>query len=602
MMGSDFHWLRPEWLLILPLIFFLIFIFKRRLLSVGNWVKIIEPKLIPHVLSRQQLHNENHKWWLFAIISFLGVISIAGPTWERVEQPAFRADQSLVIALDLSRSMNAQDVSPTRLTRARLKILDILERRQSAQIALIVYSANAFTVTPLTSDSDTITSLVNSLDTAIMPSRGSYPAAAIDKGMQLLKQAGVINGEILLVTDGGVTSTSFSSAEKLRNEGYTLSVLGVGTMDGAPIPRESGGFITDQSGQIAIAKLSVGDLSNLARIGGGRYVNLTADDRDLDLLLSDELIASSQGDQSLATDQWYEFGPWLLLILVPIASLVFQRGWVFVFLICVAPIDQPAFAFEWIDLWKTKDQQAKEAMDIGDHDKAIELFEDPQWLASANYNAGNYSESAQAFFQTKDFDGLYNYGNSLAKMGQFSEALEAYEEVIENDSDAKDAIYNRDLIKELLQKNKSSQNDNQNDQSSNEGTDGEKNQEQADGESQSSSAEGGSDGTKKDNENEGNMNQEETSQDDLEAIERELEKAAQEDLKNQQESETESEGSEGIEGRVAQEQQQALEQWLRRIPDDPGGLLRRKFRYQYQRQGFDQDGNQLWPDDGVQPW
>ena len=602
MMSSDFHWLRPEWLLMLPLIFGLIFIFKRRLLSVGNWARIIEPKLIPYVLSRQQLHNENYKWWVFSIISFLGVISLAGPTWERVEQPAFRADQSLVIALDLSRSMNAQDVSPDRLTRARLKILDILERRQSAQVALIVYSANAFTVTPLTSDSDTITSLVNSLDTGIMPSRGSYPAAAIDKGMQLLKQAGVINGEILLVTDGGVTSTSFDSAETLRNEGYTLSVLGVGTIDGAPIPRVSGGFITDQNGQIAIAKLSVDDLSNLARIGGGRYVNLTADDRDLDLLLSNELIASSQGDQTLATDQWYEFGPWLLLILVPIASLVFQRGWVFVFLLCVAPVDQSAFAFEWIDLWKTKDQQAKEAMDIGDHHKAIELFEDPQWLASANYNAGNYNESAQAFLEAKDIDGLYNYGNSLAKMGQFSEALEAYEEVIENDSDAKDAIYNRDLIKELLQNNQSSQNDNQNDQSSNEGTDGEKSQEQAEGESQSSSAEEGSGREKEDNESEGNINQEETNQEDLEAIERELERAAQEDSENSQESEDEFEENEGIEGRVAQEQQQAMEQWLRRIPDDPGGLLRRKFRYQYQRQGFDQDGNQLWPDDGVQPW
>ena len=99
---------------------------------------------------------------------------MAGPTWEKIQQPSFRADQALVIALDLSRSMNAQDLSPNRLTRGKLKILDILERRRSAQVALIVYSANAFTVTPLTSDSDTIISLINSLDTTIMPSRGSY--------------------------------------------------------------------------------------------------------------------------------------------------------------------------------------------------------------------------------------------------------------------------------------------------------------------------------------------------------------------------------------------------------------------------------------------
>jgi Ca-activated chloride channel family protein len=238
-------------------------------------------------------------------------------------------DQSLVVALDLSRSMNAQDINPDRITRARLKVLDILKRRQSAQVALIVYSANAFTVTPLTTDSKTIASLVGSLDTKIMPSRGSYPAAAIDKGMQLLKQAGVINGEVLLVTDGGSTSAAMASARKLKEEGYSLSILGVGSLNGAPIPQEDGGFITDRNGQIAVAKLDMEDLMELSRIGGGKYVSLTADDRDLDSLLSNRITSSSQGDQSLATDQWNEFGPWLLLIIMPIASLAFRRGWIF---------------------------------------------------------------------------------------------------------------------------------------------------------------------------------------------------------------------------------------------------------------------------------
>jgi Ca-activated chloride channel family protein len=86
--------------------------------------------------------------------------------------------------------MDAQDISPSRLARARLKILDILERRGSGQTALVVYSSNAFTVTPLTTDNDTIAALVSSLSTDIMPSRGSYPVAAINKGWQLLQQDG----------------------------------------------------------------------------------------------------------------------------------------------------------------------------------------------------------------------------------------------------------------------------------------------------------------------------------------------------------------------------------------------------------------------------
>ena len=326
---ADFHFLRPEWLIILPFILGLIFLFKTQLLSSGNWLKLIEPELIPYVLSRHQLQEKKYKWWLISITTILILAALAGPTWERLEQPAFRIDQSLVIALDLSRSMNAQDVNPDRITRARLKVLDILKRRQSAQVALIVYSANAFTVTPLTTDSKTIASLVGSLDTKIMPSRGSYPAAAIDKGLQLLKQAGVINGEVLLVTDGGSTSAAIASAKKLKEAGYSLSILGIGSLNGAPIPQEDGGFITDRNGQIAVAKLAMEDLIELTRIGGGKYVSLTADDRDLDSLLSNRITSSSQGDQSLATDQWSEFGPWLLLIIMPIASLAFRRGWIF---------------------------------------------------------------------------------------------------------------------------------------------------------------------------------------------------------------------------------------------------------------------------------
>ena len=326
---ADFHFLRPEWLIILPFMLGLIFLFKTQLLSSGNWFKLVEPELIPYVLSRHQLQEKKYKWWLISMTIILTLIALAGPTWEKLEQPAFRMDQSLVVALDLSRSMNAQDINPDRITRARLKVLDILKRRQSAQVALIVYSANAFTVTPLTTDSKTIASLVGSLDTKIMPSRGSYPAAAIDKGMQLLKQAGVINGEVLLVTDGGSTSAAMASARKLKEEGYSLSILGVGSLNGAPIPQEDGGFITDRNGQIAVAKLAMEDLMELSRIGGGKYVSLTADDRDLDSLLSNRITSSSQGDQSLATDQWNEFGPWLLLIIMPIASLAFRRGWIF---------------------------------------------------------------------------------------------------------------------------------------------------------------------------------------------------------------------------------------------------------------------------------
>lgn len=599
MIETDFHFIRPLWLIMIPFIFFLIIVFKKRRLSVGNWGNIIDKKLIPYVLHRDQLKEDPKKWWLFTVTGILAVIAMAGPTWEKIQQPSFRADQALVIALDLSRSMNAQDLSPNRLTRGKLKILDILERRRSAQVALIVYSANAFTVTPLTSDSDTIISLINSLDTTIMPSRGSYPSAAIEKGIQLLKQAGASNGEILLVTDGGITSDAFDSVEKLKNEGYKLSVLGVGTEDGAPIPKESGGFVIDNSGQIAIARLEIEDLIKLASIGGGTYTNLTSNDQDINMLLSERVLDAEESDESLATDQWYEFGPWLLLLIVPLSSLFFRRGWVFILIFTVLPYDNQIYAFEWIDLWKTKNQQAKEAFDNGDYDTAVSLFTDPKWLAAANYDAKNFQKSAQIFNSIDDGDSLYNYANSLAKSGQLKKALEIYNEVIDLENKPEDAIYNRDLIMNLLKEQESKGENDNNEQSSNEGSSGDNNQDEISENSQETQNESSSEDGNNDDQNELNSNREQSNEEDIEAIERELEKAA-DNSENELQENNSNEAE--VDERMVQEQQQALEQWLRRIPDDPGGLLRRKFRYQYQRQGVDQDGNQIWPGDGAQPW
>ena len=600
MIETEFHFLRAGWILLIPISILLIFFFKRRMLTIGNWEKLIDKRLLPYVMSRRQLSDNQYKWWLISLISVLSIIALAGPTWERIEQPSFRTDQSLVIALDLSRSMNAQDITPNRLTRAKLKILDILERRQGAQVALIVYSANAFTVTPLTSDTDTIIALINSIDTSIMPSRGSYPALAIDKGLQLLNQASVSNGEIILVTDGGITSDSFSSAQKLRDEGYRLSALGIGSMNGAPIPKETGGFITDSTGQITISRLEVDDLKDLVEIGGGSYTSITSNDQDIDTLLLEVYSAVRESDDSVTTDQWKEFGPWLLLIVVPFGSLLFRKGWVFVFLLTIMPIDNSVYALDWNDLWKTRDQQAKEAMESGDYDKAIELFEDSEWLAAAHYKAGNYRQSANGYNNNSDIDHLYNHANSLAKIGQFEEAIENYEQVIAEEPNAEDALYNLNLLKDLLSENQSSEENNDDGQSSEEASTGEQSQQQNGDESEQSDNEGNSKTGDSDDESDVNPNQKLSNEEDIEAIEKELERAAEEN--SNQEPQQEDNNESGLEGRMAQEQQQAMEQWLRRIPDDPGGLLRRKFRYQYQRQGIDQDGNQIWPNEGAQPW
>ena len=605
-MPAEFHFLRPEWLWALPLIVAMTYVLARRRLAPGSWQHVVDPALAPYVLSRAQVSGLSYRWWLVFFGGILAIVSLAGPSWNRAEQPVFRSEQAVVLALDLSRSMDAQDLTPSRLTRARLKILDILERRSAGQTALVVYSANAFTVTPLTNDADTVASLVNSLSTDIMPSRGSYPVAAIEKGQQLLEQAGVALGEVLLITDGGTSPAAENAAEALQSAGFTLSVLGVGTTDGAPIPRAGGGFVTDRAGNIAVPRLEANSLRQLAAAGGGRYATMTSDDSDIDALLSGQVGDGSSTDESLATDQWEEEGPWLLLLLVPLAAMAFRRGLVLLVLVFVLPATESAYAVTWDDLWLTKDQQAQRLLEEGSAPDAANLFEDSNWRAVANYRAGEYGGSAAGFGESEDVESLYNLGNALAKLGEFEPAIDAYEEALERDPNFEDAVYNRDLLQDLLEQNQDSQEGEQGNQENSSEAGGGAQQSEGESESDQSGQEGatGDPGAEGEQGEASVRDEEAANQEDMEAMQAELERAAQE--ANQQSAEAqEQQGMSEADAeamRRAQEQQQAMEQWLRRIPDDPGGLLRRKFRYQYQRQGRDQDGNNLWPDDEVQPW
>jgi Ca-activated chloride channel family protein len=600
---ADFHWMRPEWLYAIPVLVAISVLLARGKLGSGNWQSVIDRELMPYVLSRDPGRGTDYRWWLMGLGSVIALLSLAGPAWQRIEQPVYRAEQALVLALDLSRSMDAQDIAPSRLQRAKLKILDMLERRQSGQSALVVYSANAFTVTPLTTDTDTIAALVNSLSTDIMPSRGSYPEIAIAKGKTLLEQANAGFGEVLLITDGGSSPAAEDAARDLKSAGYALSVLGVGTTEGAPIPRVTGGFVTDNRGQIAVPRLEERGLRSLADIGGGRYARLTADDSDLDTLLSGEVsgIGAALGDDSLATDRWREEGPWLLLLLLPLAALAFRRGWVLILIVFIAPLPEAAYAATWSDLWLNGDQQGQKQLEAGNASEAAGLFENHDWQAVADYRAGDYAGSAKVFADNSDTRNLYNLGNAMAFQGELESAIDAYEQVLDIEPDNEDAKHNLDLVKELKDQQDQEQQNQGDEQQSGEDSEGEGEQSDSGEQSDQQGSEGESQADSEPQDGDSSERGDEAmSEEDMKALQEELQRAAEEAESGEQPQQMSE--AELAELRQQQEQEQAMEQWLRRIPDDPGGLLRRKFRHQYQRSGKDQDGNSVWPDNEVQPW
>ena len=120
-MPAEFHFIRPEWLWAIPVIIAVAALLARRHLGPGNWQNVVDDALAPHVLSTTASRRADPRWWLLGTGGIIAVLALAGPAWERIEQPVFRSDQALVVALDLSRSMDAQDLSPSRLMRARLK-------------------------------------------------------------------------------------------------------------------------------------------------------------------------------------------------------------------------------------------------------------------------------------------------------------------------------------------------------------------------------------------------------------------------------------------------------------------------------------------------
>ena len=324
---SEFHFIRPYWLLaFLPLLVF-VFLSVKNKLQQGSWQAVCDAELLPYVLQEKQTRQSRVPLIANSLAAILTIIALAGPTWQRIPTPVFRNAAALVIVLDLSRSMDAGDIKPSRLARARYKIADLLQKRKDGQTALIVYAASAFTVTPLTDDTKTINSQLSALSSDIMPAQGSNTAVALQHAVQLFKNAGLQKGQILLITDDDKISQAIDKAD--LPGAFQLSILGVGTPEGAPIKQAQGGFLKDARGNIVLAKLNTRALRQAAQESGGIYQQITDTDADIERLsyYFDQMAKRNEAQHNdLLLENWVEAGVWLLLPILLLSALSFRRG------------------------------------------------------------------------------------------------------------------------------------------------------------------------------------------------------------------------------------------------------------------------------------
>jgi len=451
----DFHFLRPLWLLLSVPLALLLWRLRRIDGEANAWRGVVDAHLLPRLLSGEDGRARRLPLILLAVGWLLAVLALAGPTWQRLPQPLFQAQQYRVIALDLSPSMHAGDLKPSRLAHARYEVLDMLRRAGEGQTALIAYGAEPFVVSPLTTDTATIAAQVPLLDTGLLPVGGARRSdLALQQAGELLQQAEVPDGDVILVTDAVEhPAATVEAARRLHTAGYRVSVLGVGTAKGAPIALPGGGFAKDERGAIVLPKLDAEVLDEVATAGGGRYVTASLDDRDIATLLPAGAARTGAGaeQQDASTEQWREEGPWLLLLLLPLGALAFRRGWVspLVLLVLVqAPPD--AYAIGWDELWQRADQQAQRRLEAGQPADAAALFERPDWRAAAHYQAGDYAQALQILDDQQGAASAYNRGNTLARLGRLEDAVAAYDGALAVDPSDADARHNRELVQALL--------------------------------------------------------------------------------------------------------------------------------------------------------
>ena len=457
-MPFDLYFLRPLWFLALLPLPWLLWRLARVNPGAEAWRGLVDAHLLAHLLVEEGARARRLPRVLLTLGWLLGVTALAGPVWERLPAPLYQAQAQRVIILDLSPDMDAQDLTPSRLARARFEILDLLAAAAEGETALLAYGAEPFVVSPLTQDAATIAAQVPDLETALLPVRGPKRTdLALEAAGGLLKRSGSPEGDIILVTaDPERPEAVRAQVARLRDQGYRTSVLGLGTEKGAPVPRAEGGLQADDQGGIRLTRLKPDLLQDIATAGGGRYVSLAADDSDTRALLPEarldvagrELEVDARPDAQ--GDQWREEGPWLLLALLPFAALAFRRGWLspLVLLVFFLP-PPPAEALGWEDLWWCADQQGARPLAAGDPRQAAERFSRPDWRAAAQYESGEYDHTLETLKDQAGAEAAYNRGNALARAGKLQEAIAEYDRALAEVPGHADAQHNRELLQRL---------------------------------------------------------------------------------------------------------------------------------------------------------
>ncbi len=452
---ADFHFLRPLWLLILVPVFLLWIMIRFGSSPERRWRRIIAPHLLTHLKVGGEQRWRFRPLHLILLLMIFGAAGAAGPAWQREASPFAEDTAPLVIALDLSISMNAIDIQPTRLERAKQKIRDLVSLRTGARTALITYAGSAHTVLPLSNDPALFETFLSALSTSVMPVTGKDPSKALDLAEEILS-SDPVPGSILFLTDGIAKPhipAFVAQGERTHNN---VLVLAVGTKQGGPIRIDEQTFHADAKGRRVVAKLDVDGLDLLESRTGAFVASVTIDDADVDRIqrqIQSHLQKVRQEDE---TARWQDQGYWLVFPVALLGLLWFRKGWTVKWQLAMAVFTLGACSpsgFDdghFVDLWLTANQQGRWQLEQGNYSAAAERFQDPRWKGVSHYRDGNFEEAVNWLVQIDTPEAAYNLGNAYAKLGNYSEAVASYKVALEKRPDWIEAAENLTLVEQLL--------------------------------------------------------------------------------------------------------------------------------------------------------
>ncbi|AYC33058.1 VWA domain-containing protein [Pseudomonas cavernae] len=453
---SAFHFLRPLWLLLLlpglllPLAWGRSRDLSRRLRGA------IAPNLLKHLVITPSDRQRLRPVHLFGALLILGGLAAAGPTWEQ-DRPAFLENRApLILAVDLSPSMDANDVPPTRLEAAKHKLHDLIQRRAGARTGLIAYAGSAHLVLPATEDPALLDSFLQALSTELIEAPGKNALAVIEEAKRLLA-AEQSPGTLVLVTDGADVSQLEAIGKSLDNAGLQLLVLAVGSQDGGMLRDAQGQPRVDSTGRPLLANFDAQGLKQLADAADAPLGSLTLNDDDLDWI---ELHAQQHFQAASGDGQevhWKDAGYWLCWPLLLIAFFCVRRGWSVNWLgglllaLGLALPAPPAQAGVLADAFFTPDQQGRWAFEHGHYPQAQAHFHDPYWQGLAAYNAADYNAALASFARLDSAQAYFYLGNSYARLYKLPEAIAAFGQALKLQPQFPEASANLALVTELYQ-------------------------------------------------------------------------------------------------------------------------------------------------------